>query len=51
MAILERLVTLKSPSQIERMAVAGALVAEVLDAVGQHIDPCRAVATAAASNH
>jgi methionyl aminopeptidase len=38
-AILERLVTLKSAAQIERMAIAGALVAGVLDAVGREIRP------------
>jgi methionyl aminopeptidase len=34
-----RRVTLKSPAQIERMAVAGRLVADVLDAVGAAIGP------------
>ncbi len=34
-----RRVTLKSPSQIERMAVAGRLVGDVLDAVGEAIRP------------
>jgi phospholipid N-methyltransferase len=39
MSLPERRVTLKSAAQIERMAVAGALVAEVLDAVGREIRP------------
>ena len=39
MAVRERRVTLKSAAQIERMAVAGRLVAEVLDAVGEAIRP------------
>ncbi len=36
---LERRVTLKSRSQIERMAVAGRLVADVLDRLGQELRP------------
>ena len=36
---MERRVTLKSQSQIERMVVAGRLVADVLDRVGQEIRP------------
>ncbi len=39
MAVMERRVTLKSAAQIERMAVAGRLVAEVLDRVGAEIRP------------
>jgi methionyl aminopeptidase len=39
MAFRERRVTLKSAAQIERMAIAGRLVAEVLDAVGDAIRP------------
>ena len=39
MGFRDRRVTLKSASQIERMAVAGRLVAEVLDAVGEAIRP------------
>jgi methionyl aminopeptidase len=35
----ERRVTLKSAAQIERMAVAGRLVAEVLDRIGQEMRP------------
>jgi methionyl aminopeptidase len=35
----ERRVTLKSPAQIERMAVAGRLVAEVLDRLGDEVRP------------
>ncbi len=39
MAFGDRRVTLKSTSQIARMAIAGALVADVLDAVGAAIRP------------
>ncbi len=39
MAFRERRVTIKSASQIERMAVAGRLVADVLDIVGAAIRP------------
>mgnify|MGYP001399014289 CR=1 FL=1 len=39
MGLRDRRVTLKSPAQIERMAVAGRLVAEVLDAVGAAVAP------------
>ncbi len=39
MAILERLVTLKSPAQIEKMAVAGRLVADVLERLGREVRP------------
>ena len=39
MAFRDRRVTLKSASQIERMAVAGRLVADVLDTVGAAIRP------------
>ncbi|MEA2621535.1 MAG: methionyl aminopeptidase [Chloroflexota bacterium] len=39
MASSERRVTLKSASQIERMAVAGRLVADVLDRVGEELRP------------
>lgn len=39
MAVTERRVTLKSAAQIERMAVAGGLVSEVLDRVGEAIGP------------
>ncbi len=39
MALGDRRVTLKSASQIRRMAVAGSLVADVLDAVGSAIRP------------
>jgi methionyl aminopeptidase len=39
MGIRERRVTLKSAAQIERMAVAGRLVAQVLDRVGEAIRP------------
>jgi methionyl aminopeptidase len=39
MAVTERRVTLKSAAQIERMAVAGGLVSEVLDRVGEAIRP------------
>lgn len=39
MAVMERRVTLKSAAQIERMAVAGRLVADVLDKVGEKIRP------------
>jgi methionyl aminopeptidase len=38
-AIMERRVTLKSVAQIEKMAVAGRLVADVLDLVGERIVP------------
>jgi methionyl aminopeptidase len=38
-AIVERRVTLKSSGQIERMAAAGRLVAEVLERVGREIRP------------
>ncbi|MEO7118607.1 MAG: type I methionyl aminopeptidase [Candidatus Limnocylindrales bacterium] len=34
---MERLVTLKSPAQIEKMAVAGSLVADVLERMGQEV--------------
>ena len=39
MGVRERRVTLKSIAQIERMAIAGRLVAEVLDRVGEAIRP------------
>ncbi len=39
MAVMERRVTLKSAAQIERMAVAGRLVSDVLDRVGEAIRP------------
>ncbi|MBA3795973.1 MAG: type I methionyl aminopeptidase [Chloroflexi bacterium] len=39
MAVTERRVTLKSTAQIERMAVAGRLVSNVLDRVGEAIRP------------
>src|SRR4030095_8002479 len=39
MGFHDRRVTLKSPGQIERMAVAGRLVADVLDAGGVAIRP------------
>ena len=39
MSGLERRVTLKSRAQIERMAVAGRLVADVLDRVGEELAP------------
>jgi methionyl aminopeptidase len=39
MGVRDRRVTLKSGAQIERMAAAGRLVAEVLDAVGEAIAP------------
>jgi methionyl aminopeptidase len=39
MAFRERRVTLKSAAQVERMAVAGRLVADVLDRVGEAIRP------------
>ena len=39
MGFRERRVTLKSAAQIERMAIAGRLVAEVLDRVGEAIRP------------
>jgi len=39
MAVTERRVTLKSAAQIERMAVAGGLVSDVLDRVGEAIRP------------
>lgn len=39
MAFADRRVTLKSASQIQRMAAAGALVADVLDAVGREVRP------------
>ena len=39
MAIMERRVTLKSRNQIEKMAVAGRLVADVLDRMGEEIGP------------
>ena len=39
MTVMERRVTLKSRSQIERMAVAGRLVAKVLDRVGEELRP------------
>jgi methionyl aminopeptidase len=39
MAFQDRRVTLKSASQVERMAIAGRLVAEVLDTVGAAVRP------------
>ncbi len=39
MAIMERRVTLKSAAQVERMAVAGRLVSDVLDRVGEALRP------------
>src|ERR1700690_503974 len=39
MAVIDRRVTLKSQRQIEQMAVAGRLVADVLDRLGEMLPP------------